>query len=715
MKEESFLALDFHDLEVSFPVTRRDFLRFAGGGIFVFVSFGELPFGQGQRGVGQELPADFNAFLRIGADGRVACFTGKIEMGQGIVTSLAQMLAEELALPLDSVDMVMGDTDLCPWDMGTFGSMSTRFFGPPLRQAAAEARAVLIELAAAALARAPQELVAAAGAVHVAGAPEERVTYAALAAGQRIARRVDGRVPLAAPSSFTVIGAPALRADAAAKVTGQALYAADIRLPGMLYARLLRPPAHGAELEAVDTAAAKAISGVTVVEEGELVAALAPDPETAERALERIVARWSTPAPGLTDATIFAHLAENAPPGEVADEAGDLAAGAALAALTVERRYENAYVAHAALEPHAALARVEDGAVTIWASTQAPFRLRAEAAEVLGLAEERVRVVAPFVGGGFGGKTHNSQAIEAVRLARVAGRPVQVAWTREEEFFLDTFRPAALVDIRAGVTAEGRISFWDYSVLGAGERGSRQFYAIPHHRTLIRGEGWRGASRLHPFATGAWRAPANNTNTFGRESHIDELAAAARIDPLEFRRRNLEDARMRRVLDAAATAFGAPFAPAPSGRGFGIACGIDAGTYVTLMAAVDVERETGEVRVRRVVCAQDMGLVINPAGARMQVEGCITMGLGYALSEEVRFASGRILDRNFDTYRLPRISEVPALETVLIEAGDQPPQGGGEPAIVGMGAVIANAVFDATGARLLRLPMTPERVRAAMT
>jgi CO/xanthine dehydrogenase Mo-binding subunit len=290
-----------------------------------------------------------------------------------------------------------------------------------------------------------------------------------------------------------------------------------------------------------------------------------------------------------------------------------------------------------------------------------------------------------------------------------------VAWTRAEEFFYDTFRPAAVVKIKGGIDDSGRISLWDYGVYFAGERGSQHFYDIPHHRTRSFGSSWRGTPGSHPFSTGAWRAPANNTNTFARESHIDILAAKAGLDPLAFRLKNLKDKRMIRVLNAAAEKFGWRPAPAPSGRGFGIATGIDAGTYVAHMAEVAVNRQTGAVRVKRVVCAQDMGLSINPAGARIQMEGCITMGLGYALTEDIHFKGGEIFERNFDTYEIPRFSWLPEIETVIIDDRESPPQGGGEPAIICMGGVIGNAIFDACGARLLQLPMTPQRIQQALS
>jgi isoquinoline 1-oxidoreductase len=415
------------------------------------------------------------------------------------------------------------------------------------------------------------------------------------------------------------------------------------------------------------------------------------------------------------DKTIFDHLLKVAPQGQTVAEAGNLAEGQTAARFVVEETYLNSYVSHAPIEPHTALAKIEGNKVTIWASTQTPFALKEAAASLLGLPPQNVRVITPFVGGGFGGKSNIQQALEAVRLAKLAGKPVQVGWTRAEEFFYDTFRPAAVVKIKAGVTASGLISFWDYGVYFAGERGALQFYNIPHHRTVAYGSGWTAAHGSHPFATGPWRAPGNNTNTFARESQIDMLASKAGMDPVEFRLKNLKDERMRRVLQAAAEKFGWSPAKAPSGRGYGVACGTDVGTCVAHMAEVEVDKNTGGVRVKRVVCAQDMGLCVNPEGARLQIEGAITMGLGYGLTEEVRFTGGEIHDSNFDTYKIPSFSWLPEIDSVIVDAKESPPQGGGEPAVICMGGLIANAVFDATGARLLQLPMTPKRIKDALS
>jgi isoquinoline 1-oxidoreductase len=591
--------------------------------------------------------------------------------------------------------------------------MTTRFFGPPFRAAAAEAKAVLVELAAEYLRVATDRLKTKAGIVYEEGG-EKKVTYAELAKGKKILRHLKGAA-LETPADFTIVGKPTSRRDSVEKVTGRAKYAGDVREPGLLHARILRPPVHGAKLIRADTSGAREIAGALVVEDGDLIAVLHAYPELAEKALAKIKSQYDRPAPSVDDKTIFAHLLKVAPKGEIVAEGGNLTEGKDTADYVVEETYLNSYVAHAPLETHTALAKIEGNKVTVWASTQTPFPLKDAAASLLGLPPQNVRVITPFVGGAFGGKSSNQQALEAVRLAKLTGKPVQVVWTRAEEFFYDTFRPAAVVKIEAGVTAAGLISFWDYGVYFAGERGSQQFYNIPHHRTMAYNSGWTGALGSHPFATGPWRAPANNTNTFARESHIDMLASKAGMDPVEFRLKNLKDERMRRVLQAAAEKFGWSPAKAPSGRGYGVACGTDSGTYVAHLAEVAVDKQTGRVQVKRVVCAQEMGLCINPEGARLQIEGCIMMGLGYALTEEIRFQGGEILDSNFDTYTIPHFSWLPEIETVIVDAKDSLAQGGGEPAVICMGGLLANGVFDATGARLRQLPMTPERIKAALS
>jgi isoquinoline 1-oxidoreductase len=427
MTRRSDEIFDYLGIDPPSDVSRRRFLELLGSGIVIAVSIPELLAQQAPaRRFGRELPDDFNAFLRIGEDGRVSCFTGKVEIGQGVYSSLAQMLADELEVPLDAVDMVMGDTDLCPWDMGTFGSMTTRYFGPPLRAAAAEAREVLIELAAERLAVPREQLRARDGAISVVGDSGRRVSYAELARGQRITRRLGRTAPLEPVNDFTIVGRPLNRRDAVAKVTGRAVYAGDVRRPGMVYARLLRPPAHGAKLLELDASGIASVDGATLARDGDLVAVVHATPDGAERAIRTVKANWDVPKLDVDHDSIHAHLLKTAPAAESVAQGGDLAVGRAAATVRAANRYLDGYVAHATIETHTAVAELADGRCTIWASTQTPFPLRAQAAEALGLPEDQVRIIPPFVGGGFGGKTANQQAVEAARLARKVGRPVQV-------------------------------------------------------------------------------------------------------------------------------------------------------------------------------------------------------------------------------------------------------------------------------------------------
>ncbi len=698
-------------------IDRRDFLRLTSTGLMVV--FAVKPPEGSFRPVWnfakqQRTPPDFNAFLHIGANGRVTLLVGKIEMGQGIITALPQIVAEELNVPLTTVDCVMGDTDLCPFDNGTFGSLSVRVLGPILRAAAAEARAVLVQMASERLQVPATDLTVKDGVIATAGGAK-KVTYGELAGGKKIERRFEGKAALEKVAEFTVVGKSAPRRDAVEKVTGKARYAGDIAPPEALHARIVRAPAHGATLKSIDTSAAEKAPGVRVVRDGELVAVLHAHRDEADKALKLVKAVYDPSPSTLDHENIFEHLEKAAPSARIVGPSGNVAEGEMSAAQVISGKYRKGYVAHAPMETHSAVAAVApDGKVTVWASTQTPFPLQTQVARALKLAPDKVRVITPFVGGGFGGKSAGAQAVEAARLAVAAGTPVRVIWSREEEFFFDTFDPAAVFNIRAGLDASRRIISWDNEVFGAGERGSRMIYDVPNQRTSVRGS-WGGTQgALHPFGVGPWRAPGANANVWARESHIDVLAAKAGMDPVEFRLLNLKDARMRRVLEACAGKFGWTPKTTPSRRGVGVACGEDAGTYVASMAEVRVDATSGAVKVLRVVCAQDMGVLVNPEGATQQMEGCIMMGLGYTLAEEVRFKNGVVIDKNFGSYALPKFSWLPKIETVILDSPDLPAQGGGEPAIVTMGAVIANAVFDATGVRVPQLPLTPVRVKAAL-
>ncbi len=701
--------------DASLP-SRREFLRRFSTGLLVWVVFRQAAGAEESEAahpvtVRPKSTGDFNAFLHIDENGQVTCFTGKIEMGQGPITSLPQMLAEDLDVSIDDISIVMGDTDLCPFDQGTWGSQTTQAFGTIWRTAAAEARGALLEMASETLQVPVSQLSVQSGVIFDTKDPARRVTYGQLTKGKRIERQVAAKPSLKAPDQFQIIGKPLLRKDSRDKVTGKAIYAGDVRLPGMLYARVLRAPAHGAVLKHVDTSGIRGVDGVVLVQQPDLVAVLHELPDAADDALGKLRAEFEPSPSRLDDTTIYAHLEQAQLEPTVVAHGGDIDAGRGLAVQRLSQTYLGAYVAHAAMETHAALADVKGDRATIWASTQNPFGAREEIALALGLPIPSVRVITPFVGGGFGGKSFNLQAVEAARLSRATGRPVQVMWTREEEFFNDTFRPASVIKVESGLDAAGRIAFWNYEVRFSGDRASAHLYDIPHHRTSAVG-GFNGPPGYHPFEVGAWRAPGSSNNAFARECHVDQLASMAGVDPIEFRLRQLKDARLVRVLKAAADHWSWQPAKGPSGRGLGVACGEDAGSYVAAIAEVEVK--DGKIAVKRVLWVQEMGLVVNPAGARIQMEGGITMGLGYALSEEVHFKDGAIRDTNFDKYALPRFSWVPRIETLILDANDAPPRGGGEPAIILTGAVIANAVHDATGVRLLELPMSHARVKAAL-
>ena len=707
MNEEQFLQASDDVVSADEQLSRRDFLKISGCGVFVFFSTGIYSAIDVQQR-GRSYPTDFNAYLKIGDDGRVSLFCSKIEMGQGIITSMAQMLAEELDVTLDSIDMVMGDTMLCPWDSGTTGSRSTKNFGPPLRRAGAEAKAILRQMASEQLNITPERLVVKNGVVSDKMNAAITVTYAELVKGKQIDRHISG-VPIKSISEHTICGTPTMRTDARAKVMGEAKFTCDIKLPGMLYAKVLRPPSHDATLASVDVSKALNITGAIVIQKDGLIAVLHENPELAAYVLALVSAKWNVPEPKVDNQSIFDYLKKAAPDGRVYVEKGSLPDGHAAAKQRVESEFYNHYVAHAPIEPYAVLAHVEDEQVTVWASTQAPFRVRGTVAETLEIPEKNVRVITPFVGGGFGGKKSGQQISEAVKLSKITGHPVQLAWTRREEFFYDAFRPAAVVQLESGLNAKGHITFWECDILFTGSRSSEPIYNIPHFRVKT-----RSARNVHPFRTGAWRGPGSNTNVFAMESHTDILAHAAGMDPLSFRMNNLTDKRMIRVLNTAADKFGYNFNKSPSGMGYGISCTNYLNTFVATIAHVSVNKSTGKVKVEHVVCAQDMGEIINPQGAKLQIEGGITMGLSAALFEEIEFSGGKIRTKNFDSYQITRFADATPIDIMLVDNPDMPPQGCGEPAITTVGAALANAIFDAVGARVYILPITPERILAAM-
>jgi nicotinate dehydrogenase subunit B len=702
------------DEEKSSGLKRRDFFRLLGGGILIFIKPWEIldaeTLQQQQR---RALTGDYNAFLHVAEDGTITCYTGKIEMGQGIITSLPVMMADELNVTLDKIKIVMGDTALCPYDAGTWGSQSTQTFGPAMRAAAAEAKEVLVEMASARLGVPASQLEVRDGVVTDIKNSRNSVSYGQLSKGQKLTKYLDAKPAVEDYSKFTLVGKSYKHSDAYQKVTGQAKYTGDYKLPGMVYARLLRPPKWGAKLKAADVSEAEKIAGVTVVRDGDLIAVLSENQHYANEAVGKIKAEWTFEEITVNNTNIFERMVNTPAAPRVSPNVGDIEAGRKQSDIVVESEFHDVFLAHAPIETHTALARFEGDQLTVWAATQTPFGLQEGLVRELGMPMEKVRVITPFLGGGFGGKSAFQQGIEAAKIAKLSGKPVMVMWTREEEFFFDTFHTAAVVKVNSGIDRQGKIQMWDYHVWYAGTRGAEVIYDVPNARTTSYSRD-RNVPAVHPFNTGPWRAPNNNTNTFARETQIDILASMAGIDPLEFRLRNLKDEKMIACLKGVADKFGYIPGKTPSGRGIGVACGHDAGTWVAEMAEVKVDKTTGKVTVVRIACVQDMGLCVNPQGALIQMEGCLTMAMGYTFTEEVLFEGGDIITRGFDNYEIPRFASVPKMDCVILDRKDKPPRGGGEPAIIAVSAVIANAVFDATGARLYRVPLTPARILEAL-
>lgn len=643
-------------------------------------------------------------WVTVRPDGSVVAYAGKVEYGQGIRTGLAIEVADELRVPVEAVTVVLGDTDLVPWDMGTFGSQSTARVGLQLRKAAATARAALLELAADRLDLPVSDLEARAGRVAAKGDGARSVSYGELLAGVTLEREIPDDAPLTPPGDFIEMGRHHLRVDAVERVTGRATYSQDVMLDGMLFAAVLRPPARGARVTAVDAAVAERMPGVvSVVQEDRLVAVLAETDEQANAAAAMLQATWdeSRVVRG-TQVDLPRFLVETAHDPFVTQEAGSLDEGFARAEHVLEATYYVPYVTNAPMEPRAAVAAWDGDRLTVWAGTQRPFGIRAELAQAFGIEEDRVRVIAPEIGGAFGSKSPYPIAIEAARLSKIAGRPVRVAFSRTDDTMYATVRPAALITVRSGFMRDGTLVAWESHGYHAGERpflgrrGSDTPYAVAHVRVTTYTSG-------SPLATGSYRSLGGAANHFAREAHMDEIAHATGTDPVELRLRNLTSPRFRRVLERAAERHGWPGAKAAPGSGSGVAVGIDVGSYVGM--CVDVDVQGAEVRVPRVTVALDCGLVVNPDGAINQVEGSVVMGMGTALWEAIDYHDGRILNAGFTRYRVPRISDAPRIDTLLVGDAGTPSTGAGEPAIVPVAPAIANAVFAATGQRHRELPI----------
>jgi len=692
-----------------FDLHRRDFFKFLGAGLVVISILKPALVAQESGGSrrGESLPTEIDAWLHIGENGRVTVYTGKVEIGQNIRTSLSQAVSEELSVPVDRIDLVMGDTQLTPFDMGTFGSRTTPTMNLQLRKVSSAARDVLINLAARQWNTDAQHLIAADGKVTDPRA-NRSIEYAALLKGQQLTASLPAEDPLIPSANWKVAGQSLPKVDGRDFVTGKHRYPSDQILPGMLYGKVLRPAAFDATLESIDTQKAEQM-GATVVHDGNFVGVAAPTSEAASAALDAIHAEWKSD-PQISNKELFDYLRKNTTEGKDPTGDGDrFDAGSVDQALAsadhkLQQTYTVQYIAHVPLEPRAALAKWDGDQLTVWTGTQRPFGVRGQLAEAFHIPEDHVRVLMPDMGSGYGGKHTGETAIEAARLARAANRPVKVVWTREEEFTWAYFRPAGVIDVISGVRNDGTITAWEFHNYNSGSAGIRTYYEVPNQRIVFH-------PVKSPLRQGSYRALAATANHFARESHMDELAHEVKMDPLEFRLNNLKNVRLRAVFEAAAKQFGWPRKKS-AGHGFGMGGGYEKLGNVATFAEVQVEK-SGEVKVVRVVSAFECGAIVNPDGLRNQVAGSNVQGLGGALFEAIQFDNGRILNGRLSQYRVPRFSDVPAIETVLVDRKDLPSAGAGECPLIGLAPAIANAIFDATGVRLRALPLVPNGLKVS--
>ncbi len=692
-----------------FDVDRRDFFKFLGAGVLVVSILKPALLAQesgGARRGGDSLPKEIDAWLHLGEDGKVTVFTGKVEMGQNIRTSLSQAVAEELHVPISDIEMVMGDTQLTPFDMGTFGSRTTPTMNLQLRKVAAAARDVLIGLAATQWKTDPHTLVAAEGTVRDPKG-NRSLPYAALTKGQQLTSTLPAEDPLTPATDWKVAGQSLEKVDGRDFVTGRHRYPSDQKLPEMLYGKILRPPSFDATLTSIDTSEAER-SGATIVHDGNFIGVAAQSTELASAAVKAIHAEWkSTPQPSSKD--LFDYLRKGASEGKDPSGDGDRfdvgAVDQALASADhrLQQTYSVSYIAHVPLEPRAALAKWDGDRLTVWTGTQRPFGVRGQLAEAFRIPEDHVRVLMPDTGSGYGGKHTGETAIEAARLARAAKRPVKVVWTREEEFSWAYFRPAGVIDVTSGLRNDGSITAWEFHNYNSGSAGIRTYYEIPNQRIVFH-------EVRSPLRQGSYRALAATANHFARESHMDELAHAVKMDPLEFRLKNLKNERLRAVFEAAGKQFGWGKSKG-AGQGFGMGGGYEKLGNIATFAEVKVDSKSGEVKVVRVVSAFECGAIVNPDNLRNQIEGSNIQGLGGALFEAIEFEDGRISNGRLSQYRVPRFSDAPLLETVLLDRKDLPSSGAGECPMIGLAPAIANAIFDATGTRLRGLPLVPHGLK----
>jgi CO/xanthine dehydrogenase Mo-binding subunit len=685
-----------------FELSRRSFVKLLGAGLLITVTEGVSFGGRGGRGRSIAVAAR----LHINLDGTITVMTGKVEEGQGARAQLTQAAAEELRVGADRIRLVMADTALVPDDGRTAGSRTTPSTVPAVRRGAAAARELLTRLAAEQFKVEPDALDVRNGTIRN-RKTKKTISYADLAKAKDVAGAFKESIPadvtLTPVAEWEVLGTAVARANWRDLVTGAHRFPSDIVRPNMLYGKILRPPSYGATLESIDLSKAEAMKDVVVVRDGQFVGCAAPSSFRAAQALEAIAktASWKTVSHP-SSKNLFSHLKKNARLGGRSSPRtrGSIDKGLTDASKVLEETYEVAYIQHTPMEPRAATAEWKDGRLTVWAGVDGPQSVQGDLARALQIPSDRVRVIVPDMGSGFGGKHTGEAAEEAARLAKAAGRPVAVHWTRAEEFTWAYFRPAAVIECKGGLDAKGALIAWDFTNINAGGAAIDTPYNIANTSILSAGSD-------SPLRQGAYRCLAATANNFARESFMDELAAAAGADPLAFRLAHLENQRIRTVLETVAKHFDwqRRIKKVTRETGVGLACGTEKNSVVAACVEVGIDRKRGRIKVNEVCEAFECGPIQNPANLLSQVQGCIVMGMGGALREEIQFEDGKILNASFAGYHVPRFEDVPKIDVHLVNKTDIPSAGGGETPIIAIAPAIANAVFAATGVRIRSMPL----------
>jgi CO/xanthine dehydrogenase Mo-binding subunit len=730
---------------VDHSISRREFLKTSGALVVTF-SLADAPAWAATSSTPAKSVAidRVDGFVALAPDGTVSVYSGKVDLGTGTHTALRQIAAEELCVPLEKVHLIEGDTALTPDQGPTWGSLTIQAGGMQIRRACATAREALIARASEKVGVPKESLYAKDGAIVRLGS-EAAVPYAKLISGQRLEMKIDDKVPLKRPATYTIVGQPIRRADIPAKVTGRFTYMHDVKMPGMLHARVVRPAAMKASLVSIDDSAAKKVPGyVATVRKGNFVAAVAKDEWAAIRCANALKPAWSD-WQGLPDRSkLWDHVrATKVVSEEVFQNVGNTASGMKADAKTVAATYDFAIHTHGSMGPSCAIADFKDGKLTVWTASQATHMLRRQLAKMLALEPANVRCRYVEGSGCYGRNGHEDAAADAALLAVELRKPVRVQWSRADEHGWDPKGPPTLLEHRAALDPNGNVSAWESFVyvpnrpkgievtLVAAELAGmpkdsafpgniHQSLAIPYAFPNIKATAkWLADT---PFKPSWIRTPGRMQNTYANESFMDELAVAAGVDPIEFRLRNLKDARGAECIQRCARL--AQWKPrgkqaretgdVARGRGFSYIKYELVRTYVAVVADVEVNRRTGAVRATRFYCAHDCGQIINPDGLKNQIEGNIVQTVSRTLIEELKFDRSRVTSVDWESYPILRFPDVPDVEIALIDRPTETPWGAGEPTAAVVPSAIANAIFDATGVRLRSVPFTADKVLAGL-